>query len=88
MLLPPVHLACGGFVSIQASAMHYCNPRDDQGPYTEWELGLVNNCPREAVALLEGYDGDIAAYVPTATVKAFVAACGGEVNGFGHPALA
>ena len=84
-MLPLVHLKCGGFVSIQASAMHFCTPRRDHGPYTHWEMGLVRDCTREAVALLTTFDGDRAAYVPTDTVKAFIQACGGPSRPVDHP---
>ena len=34
--------ADGFQVSVQASRTHYCEPRDDHGPYTEVELGYPN----------------------------------------------
>lgn len=87
-MYPIVYLKCGGFVSIQASTMHFCTPRRDHGPYTHWEVGLVRDCTREAVALLTTYDGDRAPYVPTEVVRAFIEACGGLARPVDHPALA
>ena len=29
-----------GAVSIQASEYHYCTPRNNEGPYSEWEVGF------------------------------------------------
>ena len=34
--------AYGFEVSVQASSVHYCTPRDDYGPYTHVELGYPN----------------------------------------------
>lgn len=39
--------ADGFAVSVQASASHYCTPRDNDGPYTEVELGYPSE-PVEA----------------------------------------
>ena len=78
-------LKCGGNVSIQASEGHYCNPRNNEGPYDEWEM-MPKNCPHEAMAVIADYfDGDIAAYVPTKVVDAFVKACGGAAGMLLHP---
>lgn len=37
----------GFAVSVQASGLHYCTPRDNDGPYTEVELGYPSE-PVEA----------------------------------------
>ena len=77
-----------GHVSIQASEYHYCTPRDNEGPYSTWEVGFPSDeCPQEAVALLEEYsDGSgVYGFVPTSVVAAFVRACGGAVSPLLHP---
>ena len=77
-----------GAVSIQASEYHYCKPRNNEGPYSEWEVGFPSeDCPQEAVALLEEYScGDgVYSNVPTSVVAAFVRACGGAVSPMLHP---
>ena len=80
-------LKCGGSVSIQASEYHYCAPRDNSGRYYEWEMGFPKGCPQEALELLKEYEDNdnIYAYVPTKTVAAFVAACGGASGMLLHP---
>ena len=85
-VLKQLKLKCGGAISIQASEFHYCAPRNE-GSYSEWELGFPTDCPEEAVALLQEWDcGDgVYSYVPTATVAAFVKACGGADGMLLHP---
>ena len=80
-------LKCGGSVSIQASEYHYCTPRNNDGPYSEWEIGYPEGCPEEALDLLDLWGGDdgIYAYVPTEVVAAFVKACGGAAGMLLHP---
>lgn len=54
---PRVTCADGFNVSIQASEYHYCQPRDNFGPYQSFELGF----PSEAEPLILEYaesDGD------------------------------
>ena len=66
--MPAPALVCkDGFkVSVQASATHYCNPRDNDGPYTEFELGF----PSEQDSLIQEYAGE--ADKPTDTVYGHV----------------
>lgn len=86
-MFPIVYLKCGGFVSIQASAMHYCTPRADHGPWTEGEIGFPVDCPQSALDILEMGEDHIAAYVPTEVVRAFIEACGGLARPVDHPVL-
>jgi hypothetical protein len=37
--ISPIICADGFKVSVQASSMHYCSPKDNLGPYTTVELG-------------------------------------------------
>ena len=41
--LPMVRCHDGFCMSVQASRDHYCEPRDDQGPYTHVEVGYPNH---------------------------------------------
>lgn len=54
-------------VSIQASGFHYCEPCNDSGPYTSYELGF----PSKEDALIQEYaetpespTGTVYGYVP------------------------
>ena len=80
--MPADALVCkDGFkVSVQASATHYCAPRDNEGPYNEFELGF----PSEASALIQEYAEDaenptstVYGHVPLNTVLALLAEHGG-----------
>lgn len=80
--MPAAALVCkdGFSVSVQASATHYCTPRDNVGPYTEFELGF----PSEASALIQEYaedaenpTGTVYGHVPLKTVLALLASHGG-----------
>ena len=81
-------------MSVQASAEHACTPRDDQGPYTEVEVGYPSK--KETLLLpwgddaSEAYDGPptMYAHVPAAVVKTVVSRHGGLREDSGEmPAL-
>jgi hypothetical protein len=40
--IPPIQCADGFSVSVQASAFHYCTPRNNEGPWDTVELGFPN----------------------------------------------
>ncbi len=73
----------GTTISIQASSSHYCTPKEDKLPlteYTHYELGFPS---KEIPCLLE-YSEDIECltstvypYVPKAIVKEALDYCGG-----------
>jgi len=44
-LARPIVCADGVRLSIQASADHYCIPKDDEGPYTHVEVGFPSITP-------------------------------------------
>lgn len=77
------HVVCAdGFsVSIQASHSHYCEPRQDEGPWIEVELGF----PNMPVPSLDRWaDGDpetadVYAWVPVGVVEELIASHGGAV---------
>lgn len=39
----PIECADGFTISVQASSMHMCHPRDDTGPYTHVEIGYPSS---------------------------------------------
>ena len=48
---PAIRCADGFEVSVQASYTHYCQPRDNDGPYTHFELGF----PSQEDELIQPY---------------------------------
>jgi len=87
----------GGSRSIQANRNAYCEPRDDQGPYIEMELGYPSRGTKLTDSLLEyaertpNYEGEdmeifdpydtVYAYVPVSVIKELINANGGIKRG-------
>lgn len=65
-IAPRIVCADGFSMSVQASAFHYCDPRDNVGPYDTVEIGS----PSEAVEAFMPYCEDPT--TPTGTVYAQV----------------
>jgi hypothetical protein len=63
---PKIRCVSGLEISVQASHLHYCMPRDDNGPYTHVEIGF----PTEVIDELLEYAEDRER--PTDTVYAYV----------------
>jgi len=42
---PAIECIDGFMMSVQASSMHYCTPRENQGPYSEVEVGYPSERP-------------------------------------------
>ena len=75
---PRVECSDGFSVSIQASAFHYCEPRDNFGPYTHLELGFP--CSEDVFDLSEYEDSEgsgVFAYVPVEKVDELLKSHGG-----------
>lgn len=51
---PAIRCADGFEVSVQASSTHYCTPRNNEGPYTHFELGF----PSQEDSLIQPYAED------------------------------
>ncbi len=69
----------GTSLSVQASEMHYCTPRNNQGPYTEVEVWCIKNMPAPIKEIEEfpySYEAP-SAYVPIEAVAQFIDAHGG-----------
>lgn len=80
VLAPPIVCADGFEISVQASAGHYCAPRNSQGPWTEVECGF----PSEDVPTLSAHkDGDdedtksVFGWTPIELVNELIASHGG-----------
>ena len=92
---PRVYFTNGGDVSIQASSTHYCEPRDNFGPYTEMELGYPSRDTQIPESMLEyieqgtnfGEDGkldphdNVYPYVPISVIKELIELNGGVKSG-------
>ena len=81
----PVTCASGLTLSVQASVTHYCEPRNDAGPYTKVEIGFPS---KKVEALMPYIDGDrfgptenVYGYVPVQVVLDVIEANGGQVDG-------
>ena len=79
--VPRVRCLDGTTLSVQASEMHYCRPRDNRGPYHSVEIGYPDVLPPAA---WEDYAEDpdtcdtVWAAVPVELVREYVALHGGE----------
>jgi len=79
-LVKPVTCKSGLTLSVQASASHYCSPRDNIGPWSEVEVGF----PSQKVDALLPYAEDasdpcdtVYAYVPIEVVEYVIESNGG-----------
>ena len=76
------HIVCkDGFkISVQASKSHYCEPREDVGPYTQVECGYPSDRVSDALNQFAddpSTNDTIYAYVPIDIVEAELALHGG-----------
>lgn len=84
-----IECADGTTLSVQASAFHYCTPRDDNGPYVAYEVGFIERegQPVTPPDLWRKFaDGDefpnnVYGWVPRGMVEDFVRAHGGLTAG-------
>ena len=81
---PDIVCQDGTTLSVQASCMHYCEPEDDDGPYSEVEVGRLSTPPPQSWApYADGgkpvEEATVFAYVPVKLVREFVELHGGEV---------
>ena len=78
--IPKVVCADGFYVSVQASSRHYCEPRSDAGPWTEFELGYPSEPDELITQYAESPDrptDTVYGYVPVGVVEALIAKHGG-----------
>ena len=79
-VVPPIKLANGELLSVQASRIHACTPRDDLGPYTSFEVGAADPgmFPELFGLRVDGADADSHHHhVPLAVLLAIADRCGG-----------
>ena len=68
----------GTILSIQASEMHYCTPRNNIGPYTAAEVHVaLGTGPDGWGAYEHGEEGIYYGYVPTDLIEKFIVDRGG-----------
>jgi hypothetical protein len=79
----PIVCADGLKFSAQASASHYCAPRNSQGPWETVEIGFPNRSVPEFMEYAEEADkptDTVYGYVPVEIVEAVIEAHGGIVS--------
>ena len=85
---PAERIVCvdGESLSVQVGSNLYCAPKNNEGPYTEVEVGFPSVSPPDTWArYFEGdwetddHTGSVYAYVPVALVREFIEAHSGEV---------
>ena len=82
-LNPIVKCADGSEFSIQASKHHYCEPRNDEGPYLSVEIYIKSPIPWEFSSEMYKYhDGaGVYAYVPMNLIRDLIKHHGGIIEG-------
>ena len=90
--VPKLVLNDGTTMSVQASSFHYCNPRNDYGPYHEVEVGYVEDKDGNAVVFetpnykCSGRWSDVYSFIDTHVLMDFIEIHGGIHSG-GLPSL-
>ena len=80
----PVVCADGFTMSVQGSARNYCSPKNDEGPYTEVEVGFPSSYDYYLQEYAENPDKPtetVYGWVPADTVIMCIDAHGGMVGG-------
>ena len=77
---PVITCADGVTASIQASENHYCEPRENYGPYSEVEVWCINGTDTTNITQFDYSVSDPSGYVPITAVVAFLDAHGGIAN--------
>ncbi len=81
-IVPQCVCADGFKLSVQASAAHYCSPRDNYGPYYKVEVGFPSEVVLEFLPHIDGGPNEnptetVYGYVPLETVVEVIARHGG-----------
>jgi hypothetical protein len=83
--VPQITCVDGFKISVQASSVHYCQPREDNAPqYTEVECGFPNAEPELILEYAENPDDPtetVYAYVPIELVEQLITLHGGIAAG-------
>lgn len=79
LVVPALRFANGLDLSVQASSIHYCSPRADEGPWSRFEVGQADH---RLFPELRGYRGDpedrrdVHGYVPREVIEAIITRLG------------
>lgn len=79
----PIRCADGLELSAQASATHYCSPRNGAGPWVQVEVGFPSQRVEEFMEYAENPDAPtdtVYGYVPVSVVEAVINSHGGIVQ--------
>lgn len=79
-----VECADGFTMSVQAGPTHYCEPRDEHGPYRAVEVGYPSQYEELLIKYAEVADDPtktVYGYVPSKTVSLVIAKHGGIMSG-------
>ena len=80
-IIPPIKLMDGTIICMFASRSHYCEPRDNTGPYTSVELTMSQEVEPGILRKYTHLDLDdpirTYSYVPVAELEAFITWHGG-----------
>ena len=68
----------GQKISIQASNIHYCTPQNNEGPWTHFELGYLNQLGYDF--LIEYAEDTVFSYVPKEKVLQLIELNGGAAD--------
>lgn len=80
---PSIECSDGLILSVQASNTHYCQPRENNGPYSTVEIGFPSDVIPEIMEWAESPEkptDTVYGYVPVEVVDAVIAAHGGIAN--------
>lgn len=86
-LVPEINCADGLKMSVQASAFHYCSPRESRGPWYEVEVGFPSRAVPEIAYRAEDPErptDTVYGYVPIEKVAAAILAAGGFAKAEGR----
>lgn len=81
-MVPEIVCKDGFRMSVQASRFHYCSPRNDEGPYTAFEVGFPSEKCEELMPYAESADnptGTVYGWVPAEVVDEVIRNHGGIV---------
>ena len=73
---PAIRTKRGAPLSVQASSIHYCTPRDDTGPYTRVEVFWTGSIP-QALRDREGRQSEPYGWAPVSVVNEIIHKRGG-----------
>ena len=75
-----IECADGFTMSVQASEFHYCTPRDNDGPYAEFEVGFPSQPEDQLMPYAEDPErptDTVYGYVPLEVIEALIEKHGG-----------